>query len=134
MNNENIKYCIELMKDAHNLNMEYWQDPIEFTGICKSIDELHKCGNTACFAGYVAISEKFNNDGGRPSANGSPLYYKDVEYYVLDDAIAEWLDIPRSLACSLTLYSEGFYPVPFSQVKPKHVIEKLQMILKGELQ
>jgi hypothetical protein len=46
-------------------------------------------------------------------------------------AVAGYFDIPDEMAEDLTLPGGDFYPVKFRDVKPEHVIEKLEMILDG---
>ena len=50
----------------------------------------------------------------------------------------KFLDISHNLAYALVYGEYGnfnkFYPVPFKEVTPEHVIEKLNLILTGELQ
>lgn len=67
MNLERLNYAIEIMRQAHNLDMTSWQDG-EVAG---SIEELHDCGNTACFAGYLAISPEWD---GEVTQSGQPYY------------------------------------------------------------
>lgn len=67
MNIERLNYAIEIMRQAQNLDMTSWQDG-EVVG---SIVELHSCGNTACFAGYLAISPEWD---GEVTKSGQPYY------------------------------------------------------------
>lgn len=132
MNKENIEYSIQLMQNAKNLNMGYYQSGEKKVN---NIELLHSCGNTACFAGYIAISDKFKNDGGTKYRNGSPEY--DNKWGA--EAISVWLDISFNLACSLVTGACGFglfspfYNKEFTDVTPEDVIEKLELILDGSL-
>ena len=67
MNIERLNYAIEIMKQARNLDMTNWRSgkPVE------SIEELHACGNTACFAGYLALSPEWD---GKVASEGQPYY------------------------------------------------------------
>lgn len=122
MNRENIKYCIELMKRADKFSMRTYQ-----TGypISTSLDELHRRGQSACFAGYVAVSDKFKADGGFVKRRGVPCINEKEGAA----AIAEWLDIPFKLADRLIYNRGSYYPISFEDVKPEHVIEKMEEIL-----
>ena len=135
MNRENIEYMKSVMEQAqaasfhmkafqHNTSGEY-----EFA---ETVDQLHQCGNTACFAGYLAISEKFKQDGGR-TRNGVPVYRSFDDYY----AVAEWLGICNLLADKIVYGSYNFYDdlfdVPFDEVRPAHLIQVMDMILDGTL-
>lgn len=139
MNRENVKYCIELMQNATSFDICDWQSGFKLRD---SIDALHSCGNTACFAGYIAISEKFKNDGGIQGTSGAPI----IGINKGSNAVAYWLDIPERLAYSFTngdtcmqklndsyfTYSD-FYEKAWCDIKPQDVIKKLNQLLNGEL-
>lgn len=124
MNRDRIEYCIELMRGADRLNMLWYQSGDEVD----TLEEFHQCGNTACFAGYVALSPEFRAEGGSIDF-GSPVWEGEEGA----SAIAQWLGISYALAERFVYGHDDFYPVPFGDVKPQHVIEKLQAILDGEL-
>lgn len=67
MNIERLNYAIEIMRQAQNLDMIHWQSGERVN----SIEELHTCGNTACFAGYLAISPEWD---GEVTPVGQPYY------------------------------------------------------------
>lgn len=125
------------MRKANNLNMKFWQS-CENGVTALNIKQLHECGNTACFAGYIAISKRFKKEGGVISGAGCP-YFKDG---IGHGAIGEFLNISNILSerlvhgdfCDSTdiKYSK-FYNKPWEEVTPEDVIEKLELILKGEL-
>lgn len=71
MNKERIQYAISIMEQAKNLKMTYWQGE---EGFSSTIEELHTCGNTACFAGYLALSPLFQADGGGMDTDGEPVF------------------------------------------------------------
>jgi len=132
MNPERIKSAITMMKRTipRYFDMTHWQ--IKPHGhikqIAKTESKLHACGNTACFAGHLALSPEFKKAGGSVCPVGSPVF-NGVR---LVEAVAEYFDIPYELAGDLTLPDRDFYPVRFEDVKPEHVIEKLEMILDRE--
>lgn len=146
MNVENVKAAIEIMKNAQNLDMNSWQDNKGISGkYCHSIASLHECGNSACFAGYIAISEEFLSSGGCLSAYGGEpvLVTNEGNTLVSTRAIAHWLGVSPETSESL-IYgfngddeaegnSETFYGMCFEDVEPEDVIVKLEMILSGEL-
>ena len=70
MNIERLNYAIEIMRQAQNLDMTSWQSGDEGEAL-DSIEELHRCGNTACFAGYLAISPEWD---GKVTSEGKPYY------------------------------------------------------------
>ena len=132
MNRERIQSAIAMMKRviAPYFDMTHWQ--IEPHGhiiqIAQTESELHACGSTACFAGHLALSPEFQKAGGSVSKIGAPVF-NGVLYA---EAVAEYFGIPYELARGLTLPGRDFYPVRFEDVKPEHVIEKLEMILDRE--
>ena len=131
MNCERIQAAIAMMKDVthRHFNMTNWQNKGNsyVPRIAQTESELHACGNTACFAGHLALSPEFQKAGGSVSKIGAPVF-NGVRYA---EAVAEYFDIPHELAGDLTLPNRDFYPVRFEDVKPEHVIEKLEMILDG---
>jgi len=131
MNRERIQDAITMMKRAipRYFDMTNWQNEPQghIKQIVQTESELHVCGNTACFAGHLALSPEFQKAGGSVSKIGAPVF-NGVRYA---EAVAEYFDIPYELAMDLTLPDRDFYPVYFEDVKPEHVIEKLEMILDG---
>ena len=129
MNRERIQDAITMMKRAipRHFNMSDWQnkDHSYFLQIAQNETELHGCGNTACFAGHLALSPEFQKAGGSVSITGAPSFNGLLEA----SAVAEYFGITYEMARDLTLPSRNFYPVDFEDVKPKHIIEKLEMIL-----
>ena len=131
MNRERIQDAITMMKDVthRHFDMTNWQkDPHgHIIQIAQTESELHACGNTACFAGHLALSPEFKKAGGSASKIGAPVFNGLLE----TSAVAEYFGILYELARGLTLPGRNFYPVRFEDVKPEHVIEKLEMILDG---
>lgn len=70
MNKERIQYAISIMEQAKNLYMNSWQSAFKPVA---TINELHFCGNTACFAGYLALSPLFKEVGGAVGSHGHPI-------------------------------------------------------------
>ena len=129
MNRKRIQAAIAMMKRAipRYFNMSNWQNerPGHIMQIAQTESELHGCGNTACFAGHLALSPEFKKAGGLLYGTGAPKFNNFSGSF----AVAEYFDIPYELARDLTLPRRNFYPVCFEDVKPEHVIEKLEMIL-----
>jgi hypothetical protein len=131
MNRERIQAAIAMMKRviAPYFDMTTWQNEPHghIIQIAQTEPELHGCGNTACFAGHLALSPEFQDAGGLVSKIGAPIF-NGVRFV---EAVSEYFDIPYELAGDLTLPGRDFYQVCFEDVKPEHVIEKLEMILDG---
>ena len=131
MNRERIQSAIAMMKRVTHryFDMTNWQDeqPGHIKQIAQTESELHTCGNTACFAGHLALSTEFQDAGGLVSKTGAPMFNGLLEA----SAVAEYFGITYEMAEDLTLPGRDFYPVKFRDVEPEHVIEKLEMILDG---
>lgn len=136
MNKENIKKAIAIMERAGTVDMSYWQD-VRGDSAIDNEKQLHTCGTSACFAGWVAVSPEFQRDGGQVSSAGAPIF----DYLQGSMAIARWLDIRQTLAGELVLgdldeddlgYSH-FYEKQWEEVDDQDVIKKLKLILSGEL-
>ena len=131
MNCERIQDAITMMNDVthRHFDMANWQNEPQghIKQIVQTESELHVCGNTACFAGHLALSPEFQDAGGLVSKIGAPIF-NGVRFV---EAVAEYFDIPYELAGDLTLPDRDFYPVRFEDVKPEHVIEKLEIILRN---
>ena len=131
MNRERIQAAIAMMKRAipRYFNMSNWQNerPGHIMQIAQTDSELHGCGNTACFAGHLALSPEFKKAGGLLYGTGAPKFNNFSGSY----AVAQYFGITYELAGDLTLPDRDFYPVDYEDVKPEHVIEKLEMILDG---
>lgn len=106
MNIENMNSAIALMlraKEHNSINMAFWQLQSKASNkarptIVLTEAELHACGNTACFAGYVAISEEFQKAGGTAClSTGTPALGGSKG----EEAIALWLGITYKEADSL---------------------------------
>lgn len=71
---------LKVIKASHNLEMTSWQDTnwrcakgSGLRAVC-TIEDLHKCGNTACIGGYLAISPMFIANGGSRQFSGSAAF------------------------------------------------------------
>lgn len=69
MNRDNIQYTIDTLKAAQNFNIRVFQcatPSLVFspTKYAQDIEELHTCGNTACIAGYVGLTQRWRDLGG----------------------------------------------------------------------
>lgn len=154
MNRENVEFAIKLMGEAKCLSMSTFQS--SSSGECsKSIEQLHACGNSACFIGYLALTEKFKtfvtaafklDKSSKIDFDGS-LYERftftdsECEYRRVADSdltLATFLGIEVDLAeqfiYGMSESRDGFYPVRLAEVEPEHVIEKLNQLLAGELE
>lgn len=93
MNKERLEQAIAIMNRAGTVDMGFWQGEA-FEGCATTESELHSCGNSACFAGWVAIAPEFIKAGGAHlSDSGAPIFDGYTGYY----AIAEWLEAEGEL-------------------------------------
>lgn len=157
MNNERIKYAIAVMEQAENLDMSTWQTYDSET-LATTIKDLHTCGNTACFAGYIALSPLFKAEGGVVDSVGEPLMgekYGDeaiLKFFEIDEKynplicaivygrlgdlyIGEDLDLMKVKGLNgevLHQVNEICELTPWDEWEPKHVISVLEALLEGE--
>lgn len=62
MNRTNIQATLDVLRQAQAFNVRYFQHGP--APCANTAEELHACGNTACIAGYVAISPGWKAFGG----------------------------------------------------------------------
>jgi hypothetical protein len=97
MNRTNIQATIDILKLAQNFDINDFQqaaDPDERTKYVDTVEELHVCGNTACIAGYVGISQAWKDFGGTVSY-GVPRLRKGGKEIDTEDALARYWGLPR---------------------------------------
>ena len=91
MNIERLNQAISIMKRAGTLDMTNWQEET-FIRCATTEATLHTCGNSACFAGWVAVSPEFQEAGGEVHPDyGFPIFGKLSGA----SAICAWLDVDR---------------------------------------
>jgi len=133
MNIKNVKASIAILRRAKKFDMEFWQ---KGNSLCEDEESLHSCGMAACFGGYVAISPEFKASGGSFCPFGTPIIRdgRGIENYG-SASIAYWLDITNGdsadLCCIGGEYTD-FYAKDVCDVTKEDVIEKLELMLKGE--
>jgi len=98
MNKLNVRKAITIIERARDANkvldMGIWQGE---NGEEVALYEIN-CDTPCCFAGYVAISNEFQADGGSVDQScGSPIYKHEVK----TTSIRLWLDISPDQANSL---------------------------------
>lgn len=97
MNIENMNSAIAIMiraKEHNSIDMDFWQKK-NADKVVTTETELHACGNTACFAGHVAVSPEFKLSGGTACRlNGSPEFDRGRGH----EAIQFWLEITEGEA------------------------------------
>ena len=142
-NKKNVQDAINIMERAGKVDMGKWQQthfssPDE-TGPVGSESELHEYGMTACFGGWLAVSPEFKAVGGSAGDRGEPaLEVPGLGRVSGHMAVSEYLGVSFSLARKLTVLTEidlggSFYGKLDSEVTNQDVIEKLKLILSGEL-
>lgn len=144
MNENNVRYAIEVMKSAKNLYMGDFQcgDYAEVD----TVEGLHACGNTACFIGYMCLTDVWKEffhglvEYGEVSdfSISGDVYYNDGYNFKTEYSLAKFLDISPNLADAFIYGSSAkhpfmYYPIDFEDVKPEHVIARLEKVLSGEL-
>lgn len=130
MNIKRMKKAIAVMTRAaehDSIDMEYYQSHplgIPFR-IVYNEAELHLYGNKACFAGHIAVSPEFQEDGGGANHDGCPMFNS----YQYASAISEWLDIDHGIAADL-VYTGNIYQKPWKEVNGLDVVKVLQELLE----
>ncbi len=131
-NEKNVQDAINIMERAQKFSMHYWQ-VVAYGSACETEAELNECGMAACFGGYIAVSPEFKAAGGTVSeVDGAPMLGRESGYF----AIAEYLGVDFDLAARLTACNTDgfpFYNKSLRKVTNQDVIEKLKLILNGEL-
>lgn len=124
-----LRLAVQVMERADNLHMPSYQGK-QNREYCETTEELHKCGNTACFAGYLSLSPEFKAMGLYSSYDGVPAIGERVAKTHGASAIAIVLHITLDEANRLVHGDTNYYPVPFAEVKPHHVITKLEELIR----
>src|SRR5690554_876557 len=78
MHKERVQDIRDIMASLIGANRTYmlnWQCPSDGITFATNLDEFHKCGNTACFAGTLALSPMFQREGGRVGNRGRPEFF-----------------------------------------------------------
>lgn len=60
---DRLEQAIAVMQRAGKVDMRAWQDFATRQDIRHTEKELHACGNSACFAGWLAVSPEFQAAG-----------------------------------------------------------------------
>lgn len=138
-NKERVLNAIAVMENViesdRKFNMTLWQDS-EGTWNAPVYTKLEKatCGTVCCFAGWLALDPKFQEEGGSVNPlSGSPRFNGKSA----SEAVAEYLEIDVELAKLLTaahnnisFTSTNYYGVnSFSEITPQMVIEKLKTLI-----
>lgn len=150
MNRERILTAIKIMErvPVGKLRMSAFQTPARALVLVSTEDEMHACGNSACFAGWVAVSPEFRADGGYAEM-GEPVIVDGKDPYGISTlsgslAIAHWLEIPSRTARSLVYgdlnheypspdenlpgHFSHYYGKSWGDITPDDVIAKLRRL------
>lgn len=139
VNKVNVQKAIDIMERVPDGRLDMSTFQSNSLILSQTEADLHACGNTACFAGYIAVSPEFKADGGDIAGCGAPVLPN------CDDSvstIAKWLGVSYDIADALVYDNtegvpkylcsqiDSFYGVSYEEVQPHHVIEKLKLILE----
>ena len=151
MNINNVKIAIAIMERAGKVDMRSWQSNSKGNAHTDE-KKLHKCGTTACFAGWVAVSPEWQ-EFGKISSDGAPeLNNLDtIDNFRPAYALSKWFELEEKIV-NLFVYGDIisdleidceyngetvdgkfysiFYDKQWSKVKAKDVIEKLNILLQ----
>lgn len=138
MNEQNVKAAIAVMERVRDrgdkLDMTEWQNVDDSGHFFENEADVRQCGTACCFAGWLAVSPEFQSQGGETINSGCPRYERTNG----TTAIAKFLNISYELAsvlCATDIFGfQEFYAVDsIGDITPQMVIDKLNLILKGEL-
>jgi hypothetical protein len=120
MNIENVNKAIAVMervrargdrvdmRDWREYPFEYMQEP------ARSEEDLHTCGTAACFAGWVAVSSEWVEDGGTATRAGCPKMPGKSGVR----AVADWLGM-EYMECAFLCATTGAKAYASRLVYPK---------------
>lgn len=111
---DRLEQAIAVMKRAGKVDMRAWQDFAMRQDIRHTEKELHACGNTACFAGWLAVSPEFQAAGGGLVENTGMPEYRQLRGSA---AVIGWLEAEGPKAQALNLLIEGWGSLAFDTVK-----------------
>lgn len=144
MNKKRIRQCIDMLNaiDERHFSMTRFQKVTGANCVQWDMEHFHACGNSACFAGYLALSDFFRNDGGDIDIDsGAPVFENQMGSL----AVSKYLGISTLASLLLVngdvdeLYNEGqdrwrcysnYYEKEWQDVTPKDVVKKLEGILQ----
>lgn len=148
MNKTNMQHAIAVMKRAaaaNAINMEMFQtlsasNANQFQTYASNEQQLHKCGNKACFAGYLALSEEFRTlqpEGyyGTVSGSGFPqiIHIDSGKMFSQSDAaIGQWLGIDAQLIEFLIFDKFDKSSVSLRGSSPQYLYQKDWKEVTGE--
>lgn len=124
-----IAVMLRAVDQKYTFDMAFWQEYLTIDRPIQSEVMLHSCGSAACFAGWVAISPEFQENGGRAStADGCPIFLGNIAgaaittYLGLDPSIDNMTT--KGLGHRLCYASQDFYQV--RPVTAQHVLSRLE--------
>lgn len=142
MNRANIQATLDILRQAQAFDIRYFQRGAPH--YVDTIEQLHACGNTACIAGYVAISPGWKAFGGVCNA-GQPvlggLTEEEIEEGDHDQIIAslmKYWELPAHDIASI-IYGEnwtGFcgrlkgMPILWERMTKDHAVSLFEQLLE----
>jgi hypothetical protein len=113
MNRDNIQSTIDVLKMAQNFNINDFQDaadPDAMTQYVSTVEELHVCGNTACIAGYVGLTQSWRDFGGTV-IHGVPSFSKDGKRVDPEQSLALYWGIDKRTADGIIYGGDNFWKI-----------------------
>lgn len=118
MNRDNIQYTIDTLKAAQNFDIRVFQratPSLVFspTKYAQDIEGLHICGNTACIAGYVGLTQRWRDLGGVceqgipsfPDLSDDELERGDHDHTIA--SLVRFWELPAEVVAAI-IYGEGW--------------------------
>lgn len=116
MNIENVNKAIAVMERVKARGDEiFMRDWISgFVATSPREEDLHNCGTAACFAGWLASSKEWIDDGGYAGPSGCPKMQNSAGVR----AVAEWLEMDK-IECYDLCCTTGMSPKASPFVYPE---------------
>lgn len=106
MNRDNIQSTINILRRAKNFNICSFQGNGGSPIVVKTEEELHQCGNSACIAGYIAVSPEWHALGNTCTNSGAPD--KPGSSRGAAELMAEFWGVPDEVASAI-VFGDGYY-------------------------
>lgn len=125
---------IRRAKKQSAINMLFWQGTQRDRSSTEA--ELHACGNTACFAGYIALSPEWKAIGGLVGTWGTPTLEANPSM-APDQALGQWLAVSPDLVAPMIYNIETdsgdhvLYETKWPKVTADDVLKVLRRIKRA---
>lgn len=146
MNRDNIQTTIAILQRAKKFDITSYQRPDNIDDMyddpewrfATTEEELHACGNSACIAGYVAVSPEWRALGG-VSSNGGPVtdtafgVAAMMEYWGLNEATVEAIVAGAEFTYFVGCYNLEGMPAQWKNMTRLQAISLFEQLLARDI-